>query len=101
MSTDLKAERLRSSALEQTTSCKEVLVESKQSKVKSLEHACDQLRALLDWEKNSVQKYINSQSTMEKKLDNADTEISDSKKALDEKQETVESLSRSFPLLKR
>jgi hypothetical protein len=96
MSADLKAERVRSTTLEQTTARKQVLLESEQNKVKSLEHAHDQLQALLDWEKKNVQKYMDSQLKMERKLEDADTEISDSKKALDEKKDTVESLSEKL-----
>ncbi|KAL3925574.1 MAG: hypothetical protein SGILL_000325 [Bacillariaceae sp.] len=72
---------------------KGVLLESEQNKVKALEHSCDQLMSLLDWEKKHVLSLQDKQQDLENDNEAREEEIAELKRDLDERQATIDQLS--------
>ncbi|KAL3923372.1 MAG: hypothetical protein SGILL_001693 [Bacillariaceae sp.] len=100
----LSDERKKNGPNDQEIARKGVLLESEQNKVKALEHSCDQLMSLLDWEKKHVLSLQDKQQELENDNEANEEEIAELKKDLAERQATVDILSSrldSFDQMRR
>lgn len=84
---DVKAEEKKQEQSRQAT-----LFEAEQNKVKALEHSCEQIMSLLEWEKKHVLSLKDRQNELERELEDNSEELAATKKTLEETEKTVDEL---------